>query len=181
MQGVYTPEYLKRHPNAPPVVQWTGGVVVRKELADKVTNGASSAQAGMCSAALFDARPSHSIFRHLVQPRRLETLDSVRLYIHILSLFYAAGPKPQSSSMAAAWRAPLPLTQGVSCSGRSVASACTSPSGVQCRRWFPASSASASSAWWLSISASFTTTSSGFFALSASKMLPAPAWLREAA
>jgi hypothetical protein len=45
MQGVYTPEYLKRHPNAPPVVQWTGGVVVRKELADKVTNGTWSSRA----------------------------------------------------------------------------------------------------------------------------------------
>jgi len=45
MQGVYTAEYLKRHPNAPPVVQWTGGVVVRKELADRVTNGTWSSRA----------------------------------------------------------------------------------------------------------------------------------------
>ena len=46
MQGVYDEAYRKRHPDAPPVVQWTSGVVVRSERASDVSNGTWSARAG---------------------------------------------------------------------------------------------------------------------------------------
>ena len=46
---------------------------------------------------------------------------------------------------------------------------------VQCK-WPSASSWPASSAWWLSMRASLTTTSSGFWRESDSMMLPEPAW-----
>ena len=45
MQGVYDGEYKKRHPNAPPVVQWHGGVVVRQEQSKLVSNGTWSSRA----------------------------------------------------------------------------------------------------------------------------------------
>jgi len=46
MQGVYDEAYKRRHPEAPAFVQWTSGVVVRKELAGQVGNGTASARAG---------------------------------------------------------------------------------------------------------------------------------------
>mmetsp|Transcript_7175 Transcript_7175/g.15868 ORF Transcript_7175/g.15868 Transcript_7175/m.15868 type:complete len:338 (-) Transcript_7175:76-1089(-) len=45
MKGNYTAAYLKRHPGAPPGVQWQGGVVVRKDAALQVTTDTWSSRA----------------------------------------------------------------------------------------------------------------------------------------
>jgi hypothetical protein len=44
MKGDYSPAYIKRHPGAPPSVQWQAGVVVRNGSAVDTTKWSSRAK-----------------------------------------------------------------------------------------------------------------------------------------
>ena len=46
MKGKYTDEYLRRHPEAPEMVDWTAGLIVEKHLWPQITNGTWSPRAG---------------------------------------------------------------------------------------------------------------------------------------
>jgi hypothetical protein len=45
MKGDYTAAYLKRHPGAPPAVQWQAGVVVQKGATRQVNTAVWSSRA----------------------------------------------------------------------------------------------------------------------------------------
>jgi len=45
MKGDYSEAYIKRHPGAPPAVQWQAGVVVKKGAAQQVETATWSSRA----------------------------------------------------------------------------------------------------------------------------------------